>query len=595
MPNISNVVRAFRLRCYLSRSYEKHPLLLLEPLFSGPSSTERVQWYLYDDKGGCHVVELRRLQPLCLSQDKERHLLQELRGLKQAEGLGQLSDLWLANIKGIALRSLICGQLLATEGVWVVRERSFYALLTKTSTRMLEASEQPVELHTTGRNINGTLTVLDSFVLPDIPANIFTDLSLEKDWPKQLLICRLRLESAELLCMKAQNCISGLCFLPNYEATKNHETAELADVFLFAPTRSIDYYPALYRFLNERKRQFPSFLSHTLAQTVQPLEHFWGQSAIIFTFLQQLVVDYTGWGAYSGLIKDDKHNRWKRLGGWCLREELWQRAARHAYQRACQFGGYMKLETELANHFASVTPSIPMALVQSLLAYLCGKGSAPPKKGEIDFWASCVKVDDYILAVKALHPKIRKSESNADNSDNPTEKSSFPAHISPQGRRLLQSLYDAGQRGLSFAALRREEPVQALIRSGWAVLSGQTCYARNCAPKPSRNPVALVRSEAPVRDLTETLRYYKKKNREHKDFYKGSVFGSQRSARQKPAQNSRKKHSHRPFASHKPEQSQNNGQERANTKHNGPNKFDHYYQKNRNDPDIQSRARKLPE
>ena len=573
MPNISNVVWAFRLRCYLSRSYEKHPLLLLEPLVSGPSPPERVQWYLYDEKGACRAVELRKLQPLCLSQDKERQLLQELRGLKQADGLGRLSDLWLASIKGIALRSLACGQLLAPEGVWVVRERSFYALLPKkAATKVQEASEQAVKFGI--QNTNGTLTILESFPLPDIPANADSNL------PEELLLCRLRLENAQLLCMEAPHHISSLRVLP--EAIKNRET--LTELFLFAPTRIVDHYSALSRFLHERLRSFPSFW----AQAAQS-----GDSTVLSAFLQQLALDYKGWGPYSGPAKGDgpKANEqrkagWKRLGGWQLREEVWHKAARHAYQRACQFGGYPKLETELANYFASV----PSALIQSLLAYLYGKGSAPPEEGKTNFWASCVKVDGYTLAAETLHPKARETDSKATNS---AEEWGFPERISPQGRRFLQSLYDAGRRGLSFAALRHEEPVLALIRSGWAVLAGQNCYARSCAPpenKISDDSANLEYSKAPVGDLGETLLYYKKKNQQH--FRKNNDSFTQRNGQKKSSSKFVKGSFGKTFPKtsdkskyHKPEDGQ------GRSKHSGPHKPGRRYQENRDKPNFHGGAK----
>ena len=549
MPNIPHM--AFRLRCYLSRSYEKHPLLLLEPLLTGPFAgfsasgpggppvKERLQWYLYDNTGACRAVELRRLQALCLSRDKERQLLQELRGLKQ--GLGRLSDLWLASIKGISLRSLACGQLLASDGVWVVRERSFYAFLPA----LRISHEQPVEFveRTTGRRINAT--VLERFALKNSSAGSSAGFDLETGFSvQQFWLCRLHLESAELLCVNQlsfeQNGVCslyGLRLRSGHKAengSENREDGADVSVFLFAPSRSIDNYSALCRFLQQRISQLPSVPGAS------------GPEAALLW--RQLAADYTG--AYSDSLhnaaKSKKGDRnpglgdgWKRLGGWRLREELWQKAARYAYQRACRFGGYpiAKLETELADQL----PLLPAALLQSLLAYLCGKGV--PNEGEMrtDFCASCAKVDGYIVAAEGLHPEAAKARNCAVRSGNSAEAPAgneewgFPVRISPQGRRLLEALYHAGRQGVAASVLRREygEAVPALLRSGWAVLHSQSLYCRSCAPRSEAalGPAAPNASDAPkkfskrsaglpVGDLSETLRYYKNKNNARKNLSK---------------------------------------------------------------------------
>ncbi|WGK69170.1 hypothetical protein P0082_11910 [Candidatus Haliotispira prima] len=431
----------FRLCHYLRRPGEKQPLLLLEPvlcsgtdeffLSNSPDGQRaasgmepgNLQWYLYGEGGACEAIELRKLQALNTSENARQQLLRELRdeasGDKPAEEA--LAGLWQGSVKGIATRRLERGQIIASEGVWLVSERSFYVLLSCSPElwRHLRScrSEQRVELceRTTGRCSSGLLAVLEQFdrnrTIPNSGGDVGEDVGEDVggnvesgDGSEQLILCRLRLDHRQLISMnqvlsfsergtraeaggEAENGPEGFGGLyslrfslnagleaglePDLEADdaltpktdslsggKGEGTAQEWSLFLFAPTNCIESSFALRKFLLSRLKSVGRDSSTNSAK-----------------FLQDLAADFIGWGEYHKNIPASvslpaptgrqNSGSWQHFGAWRFRSDLLQKYGPYIYQRACQFGGYRidLLEEEL-------TGGLPASVVKSLLVYL---------------------------------------------------------------------------------------------------------------------------------------------------------------------------------------------------------------------------------
>ncbi len=557
----------FRLSHYLHQPGEKQPLLLLEPVLTAATvrarsdgGTAACQWYLYDKTENCRAVELRRLQPLCRSRDAQRRLLRELRqnrlgaaqqhspgtprsgpsfgsGQNDPTDPGDLNGLWQAHVKGIALRHLAQGQLIATEGNWLVNERSFYALLpaagqelseTADSSRLLteNAAEQRIELceRSTGRSSSGLLTVLEQY-------------------PQQLLLCRLRLEQRALYSMNQllspRQTLYGLRFsgrVGELSAAPGPSVPELRSILLFAPVQQVADSFVLHKFLSTHRAVWRARPGDLLVKSPEPLQ-----------VLQYLSIDFIGWGAVSvitgtadgktmGLINAGD---WQQVGGWSLKRELLQKHARYMQRRACRFGGYPigDLERELSGE-------LPPALFRSLIRYLCeGRAaqSLDPVLGESEqsFRSSCRNVEGYLLAEEAMHPARRRAQRGTlDGGESQASgDAEGRAALSPQGRKLLQDLKAAREQGLSVHSPGGEQdgPLQALLRGGWAVLvegsrAKARCYAREYGPAPAEETMATVAAETgetkeaeqgcatrmngaeQSEDLLQILSHYKRRN-----------------------------------------------------------------------------------
>ena len=527
----------FRLRYYLRRAGEKQPLLLLQPVGVGGCSdfaffnteiTALRNWYLYAADGACEAVQLNKLQALNKSQDAQRQLLRELRQIHQGRDpvkrpvlSGELSGLWQASIKGIAWRQLEAGQFIASEGVWLVNERSFYVLLPCSTAhgRYLQGlrNEQRVELEERtlsdgeSRRIGGFLAIVEQFSL-----NTLDTLDAVDSGPfQQVLLGRLSLDRRSLIAMnqppqnkrdEAGRSLYGLRFIAGNEKDLgpfSSRESEL-DIFLFAPVSSVDSSFVLRRFL---LTQLP--LSCGKQGSIDSPKNLCGG-------LEDLAASFVGWGA-SHKSRYPSHSAapadWQQVGAWRLKRELFQKYGHYILQRARQFGGYAV--NALADELNGLLPS---ALFKSLLTYLCGSRKLDMETVDEVFWASCQKVDGYLLAEQAMFPALRRSRPEAEAA------AARPEYISPQGRKLLEDLTAAGDRGISCSHLYREQGhvLQALLRSGWALqpAGSSSCVAASCYNGDNvstawrQGPICAQTGREPAGDetLASILARYKRKN-----------------------------------------------------------------------------------
>ena len=486
----------FRLRYYLRRSGEKQTVVLLEPILISHKVYKRYYWYSSETCGApkaqgtfCKDIELHKLERI----HKPQRLLAELQYLEnrpQQELADDIYGLWQGSIKGIALKHLQKGQIIASDGIWLVRERSFYILIPgsvgfnhKRNLRLNNDSLVQLIERSTGKTFRGTMAVLEQWN----SANTST------------LFCRLSLDQPYLISLKQT--------LPHnrslYSLTFIENNITDIDIFLFAPVSHIENSKDLQTFLRlELDRRNISIPEQTHR-------------------LETLATDFWGWGGaieLKGKQPNESHlfippeqgaspnnnlpslsfgtcNNWVSIGAWQIKYLLLQKYVTDMYRQARFFGG-VPIETLRTQTGAT----IPLALLQSLLDYLCNK--LPDiiqfdSQEENTLQGSCEKVEDYLLAKESMYP-----------TDSIHIPSYTPSNISPQGRKMLQDLIATGKTGTSWAP-KPPEVLQALLRSGWALQVDSRYYARACCHDISKPQSQVQKTPS---DLAAVLATYKKKN-----------------------------------------------------------------------------------
>lgn len=437
----------FRIRYFLSRVQDKHPLLFLEPLeLEGPSpetkelpiinlqdladadanagqfarlsldelgNKQLSSWFIYPQ---AKKVRLSHLQPVHKNKEALDALARELRshGLAKIRS-AELEPLWMASIKGVALKQLRSGQLIAATGYQVFQSHHFYCLVPE------KTLEQP-DFQASSKTQDFTLRISQ-------PSKFETkaSLSLLRSYPG-FQFCRILFPSKQLISQEQCQKEGTL-----YQLHPLNEALGKApiDCFFINTMEGVADSKKLMQVLETI--ELPPELNWSQDEAHKQLQHVHAKSLSILH------------SKTLSKLELSPEQQWVCSGQWLVERKQLGEAYSEIISCCSQQGG---LEQEAVLERIQLPRSTSQTLIEIMLAH-----------------KELIHSDTFLLARSILHPNLLGNASEDYRS-----KYQAPPRLSPVGLNLYQSVWEAGEKGSpihKFKNSAEQEQLRALCRSGW--------------------------------------------------------------------------------------------------------------------------------